>query len=244
MKIIWIIRSLVFMAVEFSAIIIFATLGSLLIFASAPIRYAYFNQMVRFVLFSLKVICGVRYQVHGKEHLDLTKSGLILARHESVWETFAFQRFFPRQAFVLKKELLNIPFFGWGLRMTAPIAIDRGAGRQAMKQVLDEGTERLHNGSWVVIFPEGTRMPVGQLGKINAGGALLAQKAKVNTYLVAHDAGLCWPAKQWIIKPGVVNVYISAPLVLEDLNTKDINKLTKEWFQSHLSEKDIEKDSG
>jgi 1-acyl-sn-glycerol-3-phosphate acyltransferase len=237
MKIIWALRSIVFILLQTASVIIVSLVGFLLWFSSDKVKYAYLKLWVGFVVFLLRFVCGVRYQIHGKENLDLTQPGLILARHESAWETFVFQIIFPRLAFVLKKELLNIPFFGWGLRMTSPIAIDRGAGRKAMKQVLDEGLEKLtrkKDPSWVVIFPEGTRMSANKLGKINSGGALLAKKAKVKTYLVAHNAGNCWAAKNWIIKPGKVDVFISKPLDVERIDTAEINKLIEEWFKTNL----------
>ena len=239
MKVVWMLRSIVFIVLQTASVMVVSLVGFLFWFASDNVKYAYLKLWVGFVVFLLRVVCGVKYQVHGKENLDLTQTGLILARHESAWETFAFQIIFPRLAFVLKKELLNIPFFGWGLRMTSPIAIDRGAGRKAMKQVLDEGTEKLSGndeyGSWVVIFPEGTRMPVGQLGKINSGGSLLAKKSGVKTYLVAHNAGQCWAAKDWVVKPGKVDVYISESIDVTELGTAEINKLTEEWFNQYLT---------
>jgi len=237
-KLVWGLRSLVFIVLQTLSVIVVSIVGFLFWFTPNSFKYAYLNIWVKFVMFLLRIICGVKYEVYGKENLDLTQTGLILARHESAWETFSFQVIFPRLAFVLKKELLMIPFFGWGLRMMSPIAIDRGAGRKAMKQVLDEGTDRLSKDSWVVIFPEGTRMPVSKLGKINSGGSLLAKKSEAKTYLVAHNAGNCWAAKSWIIKPGKVDVFISEPLDVATLSTSDINQLTEEFFKKHLSSKE------
>lgn len=234
MKITWVLRTLLFSFLQFSSIIIFSTLGLVLYFFSDKIKYIYITWWISFVMFLLKFVSGVKYQLHGQENIQEGESGLILARHESTWETFAFQQIFPRQAFVLKKELLKIPLFGWGLQMSSPIAIDRRAGRKALKQVLEQGVSKLEENIWVVIFPEGTRMPSNKIGKINSGGALLAQKSKANTYLVTHNAGRCWAAKKWLIKPGVVDVYISPPLDLDNLTTKEINNLTEEWFKSHL----------
>ncbi len=234
MKNIWAFRSIIFIILQATSVIVVSLVGFLLWFASDKVKYAYLRCWVGFVLLLLRFICGVKYEVHGRDNLDLTKTGLILARHESAWETFAFQIIFPRLAFVLKKELLKIPFFGWGLRMTSPIAIDRGAGRKAMKQVLDQGSQKLSADSWVVIFPEGTRMPRGKLGKINSGGSLLAKNSGAKTYLVAHNAGKCWAAGSWIVKPGKVDVFISKPLNVEKMETAEINKLTEDWFKKHL----------
>jgi len=158
---------------------------------------------------------------------------LVFARHESAWETFATQAIFPRQAFVLKQELLRIPLFGWGMKMLDPIAIDRHAGRKALKQVIKQGTERLDKGAWVVIFPEGTRMPHTEIGKINSGGSMLAIKAKRPVILMMHNAGEFWPKNSFIKTPGRIQVYLSAPIEVTDLTVAELNKLTEEWFIQH-----------
>lgn len=234
MKIVYFLRSLLFALGQVISLFFFSVLGLFLLPFSHRVRYQFIHYWAKFLVFWVRVTCGVSYRVHGEENIDRTKAGLILARHESAWETFAFQAIFPRQAFVLKKELLKIPFFGWGLSMMHPIAIDRNAGRQAMKQVLTEGQARLDEGIWVVIFPEGTRMPVGELGKINAGGAMLALKAQKPVYLVAHTAGRCWPKNSFIKTPGVIDVYVSPPLDVTDMKLAEINLLTEEWFSKHL----------
>lgn len=233
MKIITFFRSLIFAVLQITTMIFFSVTGQLLWLASVRTRYRYLHYWARFLIAAQKVICGVRYRVHGLEHLDKSRTGVILARHESAWETFAFQEFFPDQSYVLKEELLRIPFFGWGLKLMNPIAIDRGAGRKAMKQVLEQGTDRLQNGFWVVIFPEGTRMPYSELGKINSGGALLAKKAKAPVYLVAHNAGKVWPKSSFMIQSGMIDLYISPLLDVSSLKIEDINQKTEEWFRTY-----------
>ena len=151
------------------------------------------------------------------------------------WETLAFQAIFPRQAYVLKRELLKIPFFGWGMALLNPIAIDRGAGRKALNQLVKEGSARLQQGDWVVVFPEGTRMPAGELGKINIGGAMLATKAKAPVYLVAHNAGSYWPKNSFIKTPGTIDVYISPPLDVADMSASEINQQVENWLSQHLT---------
>lgn len=237
MKVIWFLRSVLFAAGQVTTLVLFSVLGQLTLPFSFKTRYAFMHHWAKFCLFWLRVTCGVKYQVHGLEHVDAGQPGLILARHESAWETLAFQQIFPRQAYVLKRELLKIPFFGWGMRLLHPIAIDRSAGRQALNQLLKEGQSRLEQGDWVVIFPEGTRMPVGELGKINVGGSMLASKAKVPVYLVAHNAGSCWPKNSFIKKPGLIEVHISEPLDAGQMSVAEINQATEEWFKQHLAEK-------
>lgn len=234
MKLIWFIRSLLFAIGQGVTLVLFSVLGQLTRPFSFKARYAFMHYWARFCLVWLRWTCGVTYRVHGAEHIRPDQPSLILARHESAWETLAFQKIFPRQAYVLKRELLKIPFFGWGMKLLNPIAIDRSAGRKALNQMLSEGVERLHGEDWVVVFPEGTRMPAGELGKINVGGSMLALKAKVPVYLVAHNAGTCWPKNSFIKKPGVIDVYISEPLDLEGKKAGDLNADIERWFQQAL----------
>ena len=238
-SLIW-IRSLIFFVFQISTMVFFSLTGQVFWLGSAKLRYHYLHYWARMVVVGMRLICGVKYRVHGLENLDQSKAGIILARHESTWETFAFQEFPPPQSYVLKQELLKIPVFGWGLRLMSPIAIDRGAGHKAMKQVLEQGVEKLKNGFWVVIFPEGTRMPYHKLGRINAGGALLAKKSRAPVYLVAHNAGKVWPSGSFLIQPGLIDVYISPPLDVSDLTVEEINQKTEEWFRAHS---DISNDS-
>lgn len=246
MKLIWMIRSIFFAIGQISTLIFFSVFGQLLRPFSHATRYRFMHYWARFCIWWLKVTCGLSYRVHGAENIDKGQAGLILARHESAWETLVFQSIFPRQTFVLKKELLRIPFFGWGLEMMHPISIDRGDGRKAMKQVITEGVQRLKDGIWVVLFPEGTRIDAGKQAKIKAGGAMLAQKTDAPVYLVGHNAGEFWPKNGFIKRPGVIDVYISEPLQLSDKTVTEINQLIEEWFLSHSSirqEVELESDS-
>lgn len=234
MKVIWFLRSLVFAVGQVISLVLFSVLGQLTRPFSFSVRYRFMRMWSLFCIWLAKWVCGIRYQVHGLEHVDANKAGLILARHESAWETLFFQKIFPQQAYVLKRELLKVPFFGWGMALLSPIAIDRGAGRKALMQLVNEGTERLGKGDWVVVFPEGTRMPVDKVGKINAGGSMLATKAKQPVYLVAHNAGQCWPRNSFIKKPGTIDVYISEPIDVSELSVADLNQKIEEWLRSHM----------
>lgn len=234
MKVIWFLRSLLFAIGQGLTLVLFSVLGQLTRPFSFKTRYAFMHYWARFCLFWLRITCGVKYQVHGAEHIDVTQTGLILSRHESAWETLAFQQIFPRQAYVLKRELLKVPFFGWGMKLLNPIAIDRSAGRKALNQMLSEGVARLQGDDWVVVFPEGTRMPVGELGKINVGGSMLAIKAQKPVYLVAHNAGSCWPKNSFIKKPGTIDVYISPPLDVSGMKAAEVNAQIEAWFRQCL----------
>lgn len=235
MKMIYLFRSILFSIGQISSLLLFFTIGLLLWPFSSRVRYQFMRGWSVFCVFWLKWTCGVSYEVYGAENIDQTQAGIIFARHESAWETFVLPKFFPRQSFVLKKELLKIPFFGWGLAMLSPIAIDRNAGVRSLKQVLNEGVERLNKGVWVVIFPEGTRMPAGELGKINSGGAMLAIKSKATVYLVAHNSGEYWPKNSFIKTPGKIKVYISKPIDVTNMSVAQLNELTKEWFVRNMN---------
>ena len=234
MKVIWFFRSLLFAIGQGVSLILFSLVGQVTRLFSFKTRYHFMHYWARFCLLWLRWTCGIRYQVHGNEHIQKDQAGIILARHESAWETLALQEIFPRQAYVLKKELLKIPFFGWGMALLNPIAIDRNAGRKALMQLVSEGKARLESGEWVVIFPEGTRMPTNQLGKIHAGGALLATKANAPVYLVSHNAGKFWAKNSFIKRPGTIDVYISPPLDVSELSTAELNQKVEAWFASHM----------
>ena len=152
---------------------------SLLALVLAPLpyraRYAVITSWTRFNLWWLGVCCGLRHEVQGREHIPSTP-GVILCKHESAWETLALQLLFQPQSWVLKRELLRIPFFGWGLALLRPIAIDRGAGQDAVRELIRQGRDRLREGTWVVVFPEGTRVAPGERRAYQKGGAVLAKR--------------------------------------------------------------------
>lgn len=236
MKLIWFLRSVIFALGQVTSLVLFSVLGQLTRPFSFKTRYQFMHYWARFCLFWLRWTCGVRYELHGQENIKTDQAGLILCRHESAWETLALQEIFPRQAYVLKRELLKVPFFGWGMALLNPIAIDRGAGRKALNQLVSEGKGRLESGDWVVVFPEGTRMPPQQLGKINAGGSMLATKAKAPVYLVAHNAGSCWSKNSFIKRPGVIQMYISPAMDVSEMSTSEVSLKVEEWFKSHLND--------
>lgn len=185
------------------------------------------------MLFLLRVICGVEYRVLGAEHIP-KKPSIVLSKHQSAWETLAFQKIFPPQVWVLKKELLRIPFFGWGLAMTSPIAIDRSSGKAALEQVVEQGRDRLRQGFWVVIFPEGTRIAPGKKGKYRIGGAWLATHVNVPVVPVAHNAGEFWGRNSFIKRPGTITVSIGAPIDPAGMEPGDLNVLVEAWIEAEV----------
>ena len=160
---------------------------------------------------------------------------IVLSKHQSAWETLAFQVIFPPLCFVLKKELLRLPFFGWGLAMTSPIAIDRNAGREALRQIEEQGRARLAAGLWVVIFPEGTRVKPGERGKYNIGGAWLAAKTGVPVLPIAHNAGRVWPKNALIKRPGEIVVSIGPAIASAGRKAGEINAEAETWIEARMA---------
>ena len=201
------LRSLLFLLLQSVSRALFG-LASLFTFALPPVpRNRLIAVWARFITWLAGWLVGIRYRVEGLENLP-PGPAIILSKHQSAWETIAFQVIFPPLCFVLKRELLRIPFFGWGLAMTSPIAIDRGAGREALKQIETQGRQRLADGLWVVIFPEGTRMAPGEKGNYQIGGAWLAAKSGAPVVPVAHNAGRCWRKNAFLKTPGEITVKI------------------------------------
>lgn len=185
------------------------------------------------MLFLLRNLCGIRYQIIGAENIPKTPS-IVLSKHQSAWETLAFQKIFPPQVWVLKKELLRIPFFGWGLAMTSPIAIDRSAKKKALEQIVEQGKDRLKQGFWIVIFPEGTRIPPGQRGKYRIGGAWLATHTNTLVVPVAHNAGELWGRNSFIKYPGTITVSIGEPIDPTGMEPGELNAQVEAWIEFEM----------
>ena len=225
-----VIRSTIYMSLQ---IIITApyAIFTLACFPLSPHhRYRVTSTWTRTMLFLLRVVCGVKYRVLGEENIPTTPS-IILSKHQSAWETMAFQKIFPPQVWVLKKELLNIPFFGWGLSMTSPIAIDRSSGKAALDQVVEQGTDRLKQGFWVVIFPEGTRIAPGKKGKYKIGGAWLATHTDVPVVPVTHNAGELWGRNAFVKHPGTITVSVGKPINQTGLEADELNAKVEAWIE-------------
>jgi len=175
-------------------------------------------------------ILGIEWRVEGRENLP-ARPAVILSKHQSAWETMAFQLIFPPQVLVLKRELLWIPFFGWGLALMSPIAINRSRGMRALRTIARRGRERLAQGFWVVVFPEGTRVAPGAQREYHPGGAWLASASGAPVVPVAHNAGLLWPRNAFLKRSGTVTVRIGPPIEAADLDPKTINDLAKTWIE-------------
>lgn len=228
------IRSIIFTIGQWLFTPIFSILA-LFTFPFSPItRNKLISLWARTMLWWLRVTCNVTYVVKGRENIP-AQPCVILAKHQSAWETLAFQLIFPPQVYVMKRELLWIPFFGWGLAMTSPIAINRSAGREALKQLVSLGRQRLAAGLWVVVFPEGTRIAPKQHGKFHIGGAWLASGTKATVLPVAHNAGHCWGKNTIFKKPGVITVSIGQPIDCSRLKPDEVNSQTEAWIRAEMA---------
>lgn len=185
------------------------------------------------VLLMLRLFCRLDYAVEGRDHLPSFAS-VVLMKHSSAWETLAQLQIFPVQTWVLKRELLWIPFFGWALATLRPIAIDRKGGGAAVQQVLDQGQRRLDEGYWVVIFPEGTRVAAGQSRRYGLSGALLATATGRPVIPVAHNAGYYWPRHGVLKRRGTIRVVIGAPIPTAGKEPRQINEQVQRWIEAQV----------
>ena len=229
------LRSLLFSIGMITSTIIVA----FLLVLSAPLPFPLRSRVARtyaaFIVGSLRVLCGVNYRVRGTENLP-DGAGILFSKHQSTWETYALQLFFPPQVWVLKRELMWVPFFGWGLAMLKPISIDRSSGRKAIKEIIKQGKDRLDAGIWVTIFPEGTRVAPGQVKRWGMGGAILAEKAGYPVVPVAHNAGEFWARRVFLKKPGTIDVVIGPPIETRGKKAAEINAEAEAWMRKTMAE--------
>ncbi len=210
------------------------TVIALASFPFAPLtRYHIISWWARINIAAVRILCGIRYRVIGSGHIP-GEPCIILSKHQSAWETLAYQVIFPPQVWVLKRELLWVPFFGWGLAMLSPIAIDRRAGTRALKQMFDQGRERLKQGFSIVMFPEGTRIAPGKRGKYHQGGAWLAVQTGAPVVPVAHNAGEFWRRNAFLKHPGLITVSIGAPISPQNLSAGQLNEQVENWIESEM----------
>ncbi len=193
-------------------------------------RFALVRLYAHSVLWVLKWSCGLDYRIEGAPlppgcHIALWK-------HSSAWETIAMMVVFPRQVWVLKRELLWIPVVGLGLRVLHAIAIDRKAGHSAVAQVVEQGKSRLAEGDWIIIFPEGTRMPAGETRRYGVSGTLLASETGKLLVPVAHNAGYYWPRRGVLKKPGTVRVVIGTPVKTAGREVRLVNEEIQSWVEA------------
>jgi len=227
------VRTSIWWVILFISLVFFSFLAHVLIIVPHRLRYQIVCGWGRLNIWTLSWLCGVRYRVEGLENMP-DSAAIVLSNHQSTWETMAYTFIFPPQVWVLKKSLLRMPFFGWGIAMLRPIAIDRTAGSTAVEQVVEQGRARLDSGFWVVIFPEGTRVAPGKKKRYKKGGAILAAETGYPVVPVAHNAGYFWPRHQFIKWPGEITVRIGPVIETAGLEAGDINKKAEAWIEAQF----------
>jgi len=196
-------------------------------------RYRFAHQWTRFNLWWLTLTCGLTYRVSGLENIPDTAC-IIMSKHQSAWETMALQLFFPPQVWVMKREILWIPFFGWAIGTMEPITIDRSAGRRAVNRIVEQGRKRLDDGRWIVVFPEGTRVPPGKKGRYGQGGGILSVETGYPVIPVALNAGEFWRRNAFIKYPGAIDVVIGHPIYPDNKDAAEITREVEEWIEGEM----------
>lgn len=234
MKIICGLRSTAFYLGYIPVIAIFSTLGFTVgLLLPHRQRQTMLTTANALIIWWLGRTCAIKLNVVGLENIPDTPF-VALSKHQSSWETYYLQRALRPVSTILKKELLRIPVFGWGLAMTRPIAINRSSPRRALREVLDQGKSRLANGNNVLLYPEGTRTAYGQVGTYTRSGAALAIAAGVPVLPIAHNAGACWPAHKFIKVPGTISVVIGEPIPSNDLDSRQLTMAVRDWIEGAI----------
>jgi len=205
------LRSLLFNVYMILSACVFGAFMSLCFWSPHSFQFALARCWARCLLWVLARLCGLKFTVEGRERIP-EGAHIVMSNHTSAWETIAQFVIFPPHVWVLKRELLWIPFVGWGLKLLRPIAINRGQGHRAVNQVVEQGKARLEEGLWVIVFPEGTRVVAGETKKFGFSGALLATATGKLLVPLSHDAGRFWPRRGIVKQPGTVHVVIGEPI--------------------------------
>lgn len=234
-----VLRSCLFTTLQIVFTPPFSILALLTFPFSAPTRCRIISLWTRLMLLALRHICGINFRVIGAENVP-AQPCVVLSKHQSAWETFAFQVIFPPQVYVIKRELLWIPFFGWGLAMCAPIAINRGAGPRAARQMLSQGKDRIARGLWVIVYPEGTRVAPGARGTYQTSGSAIAIHAGAPVVPVAHNAGRFWRRNAFLKYPGTVTVSIGKPIDSRSRKAEALTREVETWIESEMQRIDRE----
>lgn len=182
-----------------------------------------------------RITCGIKYEITGLENIP-DQACVIMSNHQSTWETLAYPSIFPTLTWVIKKELLYVPFFGWGIASVQPIALDRKQGKKSIRHLINDGKRKLDLGRFLLIFPEGTRIPYGETRPLKAGGFVLAKEANVNILPVAHDAGRLWSRDGFLMKAGTIHVHIGKPIVIDEHSAEELRDNYSAWLTNKRDE--------
>ena len=231
-----VLRSLAFALFQSVVTAIYAILVLLLFWLPPLPRFRFIIGWCWLNLLGARWICGIRHRIVGAENIPPGSSPhIVMSKHSSTWETLALNFLFPPLAFVAKKELLSLPFFGWAFKLASPIIIDRKAGKDAMAQMVEQGRERLEQGFWIVTYPEGTRIRAGTRAHYKTGGARLAVALGVPVVPVAHNAGYLWPKGVLGKRPGTVTVSIGKPIAPEGADMQGLTNKIERWIEDEVA---------
>ncbi len=228
------LRSLLYFLGSLIVLIILVTTILVLFFIPGRIHYAILVNWSKFCMWWLRVTLNIKLKVIGRENIPATPC-VIISNHQSTWETIGLQQVFPRQTWVIKQELLLIPIFGWGLAMLKPIVINRSEKLKSLKKIIKQGANRIRKNIFVVVFPEGTRHPYGQLGKYQKGGISIAKKIGCDISPVYHNAGKAWPKGSFIKYPNTITVIIGKPITVKDKSSTTLIKEIRDWTEDQAS---------
>jgi len=236
----WGLRSFLFVLWMAATVIPWALMMLVLsIFVRGKPLYWPTMRWLRMAVWGAKVICGVQYRVHGLDNLpsaaEENSAVVLAAKHQSTWETFAFPTFMPHPlAYVFKRELLYVPFFGWAMGRLDMIHIDRSKRAEAWGKVAAQGKRLAAEGIWVIMFPEGTRIPRGQQGVYKSGASRLAIASGVPIVPIAASSAKCWPRKSFLLRPGVVDVSIGKPIDSTDRQPDELMREVETWIEAEM----------
>ncbi|HEY2559654.1 MAG TPA: lysophospholipid acyltransferase family protein [Caldimonas sp.] len=235
------VRSTIFVLFMIVTVMPWAIVGLVYsIFVRGEKLYWVFVGWLRLTTWAARAICGVRARVQGRENLSGT-SVILLPKHQSTWETFAFPTLMPRPlCYVFKRELLFIPFFGWAMARMDLIHIDRSKRAEAWSKVAEQGRRFMAQGNWVIMFPEGTRTPRGSQGIYKVGGTRLAVETGRPVVPIAVTSARCWPRKSFLLRPGVIDVSIGAPIEPAGRSAEDLMREVERWIEAEMRRLDPE----
>ena len=222
------LRSLLYFVGSIISVITITLCGLFFVFSPYSTRQKFLSQWAIFCIWWLKITLNITTRIIGQENVNKSPC-VIISNHQSTWETLAFQTIFPAHTWVLKKELLWLPVFGWSLALLKPIIINRGDKLNAIKKVILQGSDRLNKGISVVVFPEGTRQPYNQLGEYQNGGAAIAKKTGYDIIPVYHNAGKIWPKGSFIKKSGVITIVIGETISSSTMTSSGITEEIRNW---------------
>ena len=228
------LRSLAFALFQILVTPPYAVSVILLAWLPRVVRYRYITVWCAINLWAARWICGIRSRVIGAENIPPTPV-IVACKHSSTWETLFLSRYLPPLAYVAKKELLSVPFFGWGFRLASPITIDRTAGQDAMMQISEQGRARFAEGFWIILYPEGTRIRVGRRVRYKTGAARLASNMQVPILPIAHNAGWVWPKGVMGKRPGTITMSIGKPIAPNGMNPSEFMQVVENWIEDEVA---------